>query len=450
MEVRFSDGTTTYNLHTGDVTLLSYTPTVGDRSKDRVTDTLEILIAASSLDNQQATKDEINSWMSIAREMWETVSETRIWIEIRQADETDWRRAELLGGRLQPVSGTLDGHSQLKQLYQLVFERRNWWEWPEEELALSSDNSSFSTGGMEITNNGNAIYMRGTDILGDPQMPVPCRLELTVDGAEWTDAATFYIAHNVFAELSDADVDQHILEGESATPTSGAESVADARGGQVNRYTWSGGPMSGTHALKFPLSGALLSDLGGRWYRLLLVCKGTFTAPMYARFGLFWSGYSSGSQQPVATTDEIELPANGETFSLLDMGALQLPTFVPGAHTPAALTLTLILRTVYTSGTLDVDFLALMPTDSIHVASMAGTIGIAQKWIMDGRLPKSYVVTWSEGAAMESMSDVSKHISLWPGRDQWISIVNTFDAGYFYLADAWTLRAYYRPRRSTV
>jgi len=456
MEVRFSDGATTYNLYLGDVTLLSYTPTVGERSKDRVTDSLEILIAASSLANQQATKDTINSWLSIAREMWETVSETRIWIEIKQADESEWRRSELLGGRLQPVSGTLDGHSQLKQIYQIVFERRNWWEWPEVELPISIDNSTFATGGVEITADGAAIYLQGTDIAGDPQQPVPVRIELTEPTGYYEGIDKVYIAHNVFADLSQAAPDDHILEGEEAAPLVGATADALARGGQVNRITWSGGPMDNAHMLKFSLSSALLADLGGRWYRLLLAVKPTITEPLYGHFSLFWGGYQANIHSPIAETEEVEIKDSAlGNYRLLDFGALQLPSFVPAALSPAGLTLTLRLRTIHTSGTVDVDFLVLAPTDSFHSTKSANVTRTFDKMFFDGRLPKTYVREYIADLAIDSFADVSKHVSLWPGRDQWLGILQTYhdgDSSYddFLWDIPWTMQVWYRPRRSTV
>lgn len=449
MEVRFSDGTTTYNLHTGNVTHLSYTPTVG-AGKDRVTDTLEILIAAADLASQQATKDTINGWLALAREMQETVSETRIWIEIKQTSETDWRRSELLGGRLQPMAGTLDGHSQLKQAYQMVFERRNYWEWPEEELPISINNSTFATGGVVVTADGEAIYLQGADIAGDPQQPVPVRIELTEPTSTYYEGITkFIVCHNVFAGVTG---NAHILEAEQAAPTGGATADALARGGQVNRVTWTGGPMNNAHMLKFGLGSALLSNLGGRWYRLLLAVKATITEPLYGHFSLFWGGYQANIHSPITETEEIEIKNSPlGAFRLLDFGALQLPSFVSGTMPPAGLTLTLRLRTTVTSGQLDVDFLHLTPTDSLYVARSGNIANTMDKVVMDGRLPKTYTRQIFTSQAIDEFSDVSKHVSLWPGRNQWLGILQTYNHDEIFQIDVpWNMRIYYRPRRSTV
>lgn len=453
MQVRFSDGTTTYSLYTGDVTILSYTPTVGERSKDRVTDTLDIFIAAASVANQQATKDAINSWLALAREQWESVNETKIFIEIKQESEDDWRRSELLGGRLQPTAQALDSHSQLKQQYTLIVERRNWWEWDEVELALSTDGTTFATGGVEITVDGSSIYLQGTDIEGDPQQPVPCRIELTEPtGSFYPDIDKIYVCHKVFADLSGND---HILEAEAATPTAGATADATARGGQVNRLTWSA-TMDQVHKLKFGLSSALLADLGGRWYRLLASVKGTFTGTLYGHFSLFWNGYQANLHSPIAETEEISIPASAiGNFSLLDFGAIKLPPFVPGALAMGGLTLTLRLRTLTTTGTLDVDFLLLAPTDSFYVAKSGNVARTCDQVIMDGRLPKTYVREYIANTAIDEFGDVGRHVSLWPGRDQWLGVMQTYyDGGSAYDDFVWDIpwdvRVYYRPRRSTV
>ena len=457
MDARFSDGTTTYDLSDGGVMLREYTPIVGERGKDRVTDSLLIFLSAGSLADQQATKDEINDWLSTAREMWETVSETRIYIEIKQASETDWRRSELLGGRLQPISGTLDSHSQIKQEYMLIVERRNWWEWPEEELPLSIDNSGFATGGVIVVNGGNGVYgfsggstvyITGTDITGDPQTPIPVRWELTPYSDPNIAVEEMFVAHNVFADL-DPSTDEHMLEGEDGTPSAGVTTDANARSGEMNTIDWAGA-QNQTHKLNWTLNGSQLGGLGGRWYRLLMRLKGTFTAPLFAHLSLFSSSYTPGIHNPMAETEEIEITCGDTDYDLLDFGALQLPTFVSSTASED-LELVLRLRTVNSPGSLDIDFVQLSPVDSFHHAKNVHAVSWdASKIILDGRLGRSYMLTYPGDTAIDGFTDVSNHVALWPGRDQWLTFLHKNGGQSMVIDTPLTVQAFYRPRRTTV
>lgn len=452
MEVRFSDGITTYDLYTGYVSVLDYTPTVGDRSKTSVSDNLLIFINAPTLADLQTTKDAINNWLALAREQWETVNETRIYIEIKQASETDWRRSELLGGRLQPVQGTLNSHSQKKQEYQIVFDRRNWWEWDEEEIPLSIDNDTWATGGVYISNgqavvsvdpNSPAIFIRGTDIAGDPQTPVPVRIEITSqDVSRYIDRV--FVSHNVFSTL-DALTNEHLLLANTAIEPLPLDDGVDTDSTNYVRI-WDSG--AGTHTLTLPLSAARLTALGGRWYRLLARIKTEVgTEAIWGKFELFSADYVS--ENPMTATEYTLISEDTTTgYDLIDFGAMRLPTLNPNA-TSYNLELTMSVR----SGAafeVRLDFIQLSPVDSFHHIESSHTAAYNPvKIVADGRIKRTYLVPGT-GYVIDGFSDISEHISLWTGRDQWVTILHRNSSDLMEYTQLLAVQMFYRPRRVTV
>lgn len=451
MEVRFSDGTNTYDLYTGYVSVLDYTPTVGDRSKTSVSDNLMIFINAPTLADLQTTKDTINYWLALANEQWNTVNETRIYIEIKQTDETGWRRSELLGGRLQPVQGTLNSHSQKKQEYQVIFERRNWWEWDEEEIPLSIDNSAWATGGVYVSNgqavvsvdpNSPAIFIRGTDITGDPQTPVPVRIELTSQDVRYTDR--IFISHNVFSTLNALSND-HLILATTATDPLPLDDSTDTDSTNYVRMWQSG---AGTETLELPLSSSLLTKCAGRWFRLLARIKTEVgTEAIWGKFELF-SG--SRTDQNAMTSTEYTLISEDTTdgYDLIDFGVIRLPTIktdLPSyGHD--------LVMTVRSGAAHEIrlDFIQLSPIDSFHhIETSFTSAAIPEKIVADGHIKRTYLVP-EAGYAMDGFSDISEHISLWAGRDQWVTILHRNSEYLMEYTQLLSVQMYYRPRRVTV
>lgn len=448
MEVRFSNGGgDTYNLYDGGVTVLEgYIPKVGDfRKEDQVTDSIPLFLQASTAADMQTIKDTINYWLALAREQWETVNETRIFVEIKQASDADWRRSEMLGGRLQPVASSLNSHSQLKQEYLLMVERRNWWEWDEEEIPLSGDALSYSTGGVTVDNECIGIHMQGIDITGDPQMPAPIRIEIApVSNSRFDD---LYVALNTFAPYY-AGLNHHILEGEDGLPLWLQSSTA-ARGGEYNALTWAGAALDDHYLITWALTG---SRFAGRWFRVMARIKSSFTGTLRLRACLQHSGasYAAGTK-PMSAAEEVLLESDS-VWRLVDLGAIQIPSFVSSA---AAADIELCIRGTNPDypGELDVDFVFLAPVDGFYQARNAGTTN-PEAWetiVVDSRLGKAYAIDSTSSGTVDTISTLTKFPMIWAGRDQWFVVAKQDDdSGGMDISDQFTVQAYYRPRRVTV
>lgn len=445
MQVRFSDESTLYEFAVAGITVLSYAPTVGKRGEPSVTDTIEILISTIDADSQQSTKDEINNWLALAVEQWETVSESRIFIEIRQADESDWRRSEMLGGRLRPNKSALDSHSLRKQEYILTIDRRNWWEWPEEEIELSYDNDHFATGGLAFLNDGSGNFFG--NIAGDPQTPIPVRLEFVpTDASQYIDR--LFISHNVFSTI-DPNLDEHLLNASDALPDNTGIDGSDAT--NYNELDSSGGE---TVYIEWDLDTSRLAGLGGRWFRLLgrIKAPSSITGAVFGKFSLYSKFHAS--ELPMAVTEETEIASDTlPNYDLIDFGAMRLPTLAPSA-TPAPLKLRFSARSS-AAFTLWLDIVQLSPTDSFHHIETTYTSALTPEVIIaDGRIGRTYMLTTEGGDTpiytMDAFADVSPHLSVWPERSQWFTVLHRNIENLMETGQELTVRAYYRPRRTTV
>jgi len=436
MIARFNDGVTTYDLSASGVILEAYTPLVGERGVATVKDTLMIMITGSSVANQQEIKDDINLWLATAREQQESVNESRIYLQIKQNSDSEWRRSEMVGGKLQPDRGALDMHSQLKQRYVLTVERKNWWEWDEEELPLSVDNVTFATGGASYANDGAPVFIRSIDVTGDPMTPIPVRLELTQDTGS-NNFKIFRVAHNVFGTI-DPLLDEHVLEGEDSGISGTVTVDANSRGGNYKLKSWVGA--FDAAAYRWTINSALITAFGGRWYRLVARLATLPTGDIYIHARL---RHDDVTDNYLRATEETLV--NADSMPLVDLGVIQVPP--NGVIYPARdLVFDVRVRAAATDS-LGLDCLWLLPTDSYYEAAVASYPFVMDGVVFDGRLGVSYCVR--SGENFMDISDYPPHVGLWAQHDQWLTILHTFTSD-MDIDEGWTVRAYYRPRRVTV
>lgn len=442
MQVRFSDESTAYDFAVAEITVLSYAPTTGKRGDLRVTDTIEILIATGDIEEQQIVKDALNNWLALAYEQWETVSQSRIYIEIKNNGDTDWRRSELLGGRLQATRQTLDSHSQFKQEYNLIIERKNWWEWPEIQLGLSDDNVTFLDDDLMILTSGAEPVYFG-EVLGDPQTPVPVRIEI-YNGGGFNACDTFYIAHNVFGALNPL-TDQHILEGEDSTETGTVTANVYKRSDAYMARSWAGA--IDENIFSWDLTAAQVAACAGRWYRVLAVINVPPASDLFLKVQLEYPG---GAGAPAFVPTEYYInPTTDAGFQVVDLGAIQIP---PTGFTsnPSPLVLSINGRSAVADD-IGLDFVQLAPTDGFYKASLVTLYNaLVTEWIkFDGRIGKAYIVDDDEYEYLD-FAEGPPHISLWPGRSQWMTILHDNRVNGVEVNDTWGIQAFYRPRRVTV
>lgn len=443
IKLQFSDGTNHYDFDVHGITVIDYNPGVKPRTAKKVEDSIEIMIAADDAESQQTTKDEINNWLALAAELSPAINESKIWLRFKRPSETDWRVSPILGGVLKSLS--LGDHSQLKERYEILLTRLNFWEWPEIELGLSGNPAGpFVTTALTVTNQFTPLFIDPA-MAGDGQIPTPIRLTLApYNSPSPIPIDSFYLFHNAYSTF-DAYSKAHLLQGEDSTAGGSDTLDTDSLGDYYRLVTWG----TSIDAAKFTwdLSADLVASFGGRWYRVIARLGSAPTEDLYASVEL---NYPGGAGSPQAPQSEIYVQnALGDGFRFLDLGAVQLPP-VGMVAKPPALELAINLRSE-AADSLGVDFVILCPADSFLQATAVTLYNAFEvsAVIFDGYIGRVYVE--SDDQQFIDYQEIGQHPGIVPGRaNQFITFAHDNRVDGADINQIFDVTATYKPRRLTV
>lgn len=458
MELRLTDGTTTVTLSGTDALLRRYTPqapdldtvrhdrALGDGGEQPVTMYRNVTEEASvalegTLAEQRATLAAVNRLFGQARQRQRNGMGDRVYVEFQPVSAETWYRSEVLAGRVM-MDGDVRAGIQLageQLLLTLVWTRRYYWEGALTELVLGNDiDGDYYTDGVTVRNDGD----NWADIDGDyytagvtGDLPAPLRLDMTNSLNEATfHLAWVWIAHNVHSNPAALS---HHLEAEGAT--GGTTQVqASCSGGEYQQFTWA----TDIEELAFTweLDSALLAAAAGNWFQIMARFFNPAVPHVYwYRLALYHETVALW-QGPLAQPD-----ANFAT-NTRSLGAVQLPPWLVETSS-APLDLRLY---VYNpgGGTLNLDYLQLLPTDSFAVLRQVGyPVRYGETLVWDGTEDRLYTLT-SEGRAGNFTRLGSPAVMLEPGRDQRLYFLqHTWMANTAEVNRTLDVRAYYRPRR---
>lgn len=444
LRLQFSDGTNHYDFGVHGITITDYNPGVKPRTVKKVEDSIEIVIAAADIDAQQEVKDQINTWLAKAAELTAAINETKIWLRFKRASETDWRQSPICGGVLRSLS--INDHSQLKERYEILLTRFNFWEWPELQLGLSGNPTGpFVTSALTVTNQFTPLFIDPA-MAGDSQIPTPIRLTV----APYNSPApipidSFFLFHNAYSTF-DAYSKVHLLQGEDSTLGGSDTLDTDSLGDYYRLVTWGGG---GTDSEKFAweFSADLVSSFGGRWYRVIARVGSPPTEDLYAKVDL---NYPGGAGSPQAPQSEIYVQAGlGDGFRFLDLGAIQLPP-VGMTPKPPAIQIAINLRSA-AADSFGIDFVILCPADSFLHATAVSLYNAFEvdAVIFDGYIGRAYVE--SDDQQFIDFQELGQHPGILPGLDnQFITFAHDNRLGGADINQIFDVTATYKPRRLTV
>ena len=426
MLLRLTDGTTTLTLSGAGAYLgATYTPSRGDGQQ--VSETFPIVLEGDAATIRAAT-NAVERMLSDAESRSATLS-PKVWLEYRPVDSGDIFRSLVTSGYLKwPTSPTrrqLIGSLNTVEV-NVVLQRRDEWEGPEEEVYASSSTQTERLGGVTINNNDNAgtpnwVGFASSRVKGT--RPSPVRLKITNATGGTVTWRRVYIGLNVFSDPANADV--WLLGSEATSPGAAA--------------TWSAGIDHGSRIWTIPFTTTLLGQTQGRMFRVLAA----FTAlsnpgNMRASVGS-WIGSVYGAQQ---TGGERQPDSQ-----LVDLGLFSIP---PGgfavANSGAALVISVRNPTLGGSGTLD--FVQLMPTDSYRELTQIGyNAANGDSIVDDGIDGGSYLLVGS--ARQPIISAAGEPLALYPGRTQRMHVL--FEQNpLFTPTSQTTIQVYCRPIYDTI
>ena len=447
-----TNGTTTINLADLTNTLTTkYTPATAETDElaalklgdggeltrvdlRNVTETVELLLMATTKPNLQALINSIEAMLFTARWRQKEKVGPRVYLQLQVDGEAQTWRSEILSGRLALDEEALTLWPNVKAAARLHLTRRYYWEGAEVELQLSTSNQSAATGGRTIRNHDdsgtgddNWVQIAADQVKGT--LPTPVRLMLTNVSGAAQGYRDIYLAVNAFADPGNF---VHMIEGESF---SGLASSADVNSsnGAAGTLTWTG---VATATVTIPAS--TVQAAAGRFFRLLArfnTAIGHFYVQPILRD-------ANGLLDVYAVGDEVYVASDNRR--LVDLGVVPLPPSKGENVSWAALTLMLRLRAP-ASSTIGLDFIQLTPLDSYCAITQRGYDIPANGVIsIDGQNG----VVHSGGYAI--YTPVAFPLYLFPMRLQRILILENEGVTAPAIANSFSVRAYVRPRRLTV
>jgi len=402
-------------------------------TRRNVTETAELVIVAGTKAIMQANVQAIEQMLLNAerRQRWGTGS--RVYIQAQFDGESGKWRSEILAGRVEVTSDSMQLWSNSRIPARLHITRRHYWESTTlSELSISTaTNTTPATGGVTVyvdhdsSGKDNYIQIADTQVTGSIPGPAMILLQNTSGGSvafTW-----WHLSNNAFDSPTTFDP---FLMG-----TEAEEQTAESDGGQ--KITWaSGGIDHSTAAFAWGLGATRLGVMAGQYWRALATFAAYPAGGMYIRPSL---QYKVGSAfYSLWHGEEILM----DSLKVQDLGAIPMPADTGNSQLYFVLTLR-----ASGSGTATVDFVQLQPNYEYRRLYQNGFSMADDAAVVDDGIEG---VTYYLGGSDHWPIYVAynKPIHLYPGVTQRIRVLN--DATSWTAARTLKAQVWYRPRRLTV
>lgn len=454
--LKISDGTTTVILTSSPFDIREYQPKVGTEEERAVSETCEVRVTDTSVANNLDEVRTINKLLNQAQQAQANRAIAKVYLLWKSATAATEYRSELKTGRAEwnAEALTLPYWRGDTQFVMIHWERVNYWEGAEAQLALTNPNGTNNTTGLTVYNcndlrgespniYANYVDITGTAVLGD--LPGATRLELTNSYDVAASLSHLWIGQNVFTPATFS----HIIEGEDASY--GGSVVS---GGEWTNYSDSGfirctvSSYTESKLLAWDLPAALAQTALGRLHRITFRSTNMGSSPNVFRFRLKVS-YGAA----VVWQSALVQPDTAYALSIRNLFTLKIPPWLTGLTALDGLTLELYgMKTIETPGYLEIDFIQLTPVDGyreIHSASYA--VPYQARIVDDGINDNLYIDDGTGDDKAGIMIGLFAPIMVWPGRNQRLYfLMHANTTGTAEIARTLSVKLYYRPRRRSL
>lgn len=382
-----------------------------------------------------------------ARKRGELLAGDQVFIECKVSETDGYFRAELADGLLNLASDALDQVVSGTAEVTLSWTRENGWDGVEAQIPLTNGNGTNNTSGLtvyawddEVTGRDNWVDIAAASVAGD--LPAKTRIELvnTYSSALWTYPVRIWHSwRNIITAPN------HVLEGEHyVRPINGAVSILPASPSTSayshGQYITQGTTTVGDVGIGWDLSSSLLAQLGGNFFKVMLLPTAAVT-DMRMRIRITHdSGTPVVYDGPWASMDL-------QTGKYFEVATLRLPPALCNAGvTLYPLELHLLHKRPSGATTIGLDHLMLMPMDG-HRRLEMGSLGIGyNSTVTDDGITQLAHISDTSGSLGYCVG-YGEQIRLQPGKAQRLYFI----AGGGNFADRTSqIKVYYRPRRMTL
>lgn len=437
LALTLTDGTSTATLHALSATFVPYGGWAlgGGENEETTTESIHLLIQGANAAAIQTTVQAIMRLLQQAGRRNQSAIGAQVWLQ-RTLDNETQVRTEVVSGTLE-LPQLPDEWNRLRINATLTIERRNWWEpVAAVELQLSAPNQSAATGGRTIynhwdgdTGHGYWVQVANTQVLGD--LPAPVRLEITNNVGGARAYAALHVANN---SLNDPANFVGRVEGESGSGSGSNAADATCSGGNKRNLT-----INTTGTVTWALNDAFVTDTSGAHMWLIARVLGL-------------TGVVTVRPEIRTASGSVVWRANEPVRWITSTPHLAVICTVPippgGWDAPWD---DLVLALAFNSAasvSLSIDYLAFLPADNYQFVPMLGeSVANNETIIVDGWA--GYAGVANGGVVRPIVSPRGKPLVLYPNTTQCMYILQHL-TNNCNIADTFSVRAYYRPRRRYV
>lgn len=418
------DGTT-YTLTSSPLVLLGYAPVEAATDVEKVTESIRLYVGPNSVSTTQTWLRNLADFFAVCRQRVEDGG-TPGYVEIELANTSGFWRSPVLDGRLVYDEGALRylGNGGLEVT--VVISRLGYWEGAEAE----------ATSGATTVNNyavfggaSNRLTLADTTVTG--ALPTPPRIEIANNNGAALEIGDIFVGANSWT--ADLNAVAHAVEFEQVS--GGVVSDASCSDGERKDYslTTSWGTVA-TYG----------RSLAGRRYVALLRTAVSPPADTYAQLLV-------QDVNGLATLHEGSPVALDGQLSAL--GSFVLAPALIGQSGVSAVGVTLKAKRVGSTGTLQLDFMHLLPADSFLVLRLVRqdtyySTAANDSIVWDGMERQAWrAVASGIGAGKQPLVSWQGDIMLIPGRTQHLYFLMRLMDRTHVITHNLSVRVYYRPRR---
>lgn len=350
-----TDGTSSFSLTSTNSMLTKYDMSGGsDGGEETVTDTVEILIYASTPALMQAAKRSLGALLTAAQRRQERQTGARVYVRAQLDSDTVQWQSEIVGGRLELMEDSLAVWANKMFEARLHIKRKPYWEevnW--RAIGLTNGNGSDTTSGITVytTTDGYGTapnkcegyaYWGSDDFSGD--LDAALKVELTNAKGSTIQFDTIWLAVNNENDPSGFD---HVWEGEDAV--SGGSSVSNPADSYGNYRTLT----TTTGTMQWTITAAQAQDMAGHPFRFIVAQDLQPTGSGFLQLQI----RDSVGNRVLAYGDKVFVSVS--SYPVLDMGILFVPP-TPYTADPGACRLVLACS-FSTSTTIRIDAIHVLP-----------------------------------------------------------------------------------------
>ena len=446
-KLRVTDGTEIVYLTEDDLYLLNYQMRVSGGGNEPLTESLEVGFYRS-IQSVRSKIKALNRLFTQAANYGRTQTGERVYVEFDPGGTGVFYRSMLYYGMLEPTEENLGGEWGAQNLeMDMQWTRQPFWEGPLTPLPLSNTSASNDTDGITVNNvndsNGeNWVNIRGLDIEGD--LPSAIKVQMYNAYASAAPADEIYMLHNVYSAPKTIS---HVLEAEDGTGAYVTVSTEGTPGSSSDQYaTIAWATTNEVKIFTISLPSALLGSAGGGRFGIIARFNSAFAySNMFMRVNL-------ESSTTELTTGELSAvsPASRELYWL---DTLRLPPYLSGQSAIKSVDMTLYAkRSTAGTHTIYMDYIHLSPISGEggwkRFLSVDAGVAYQEYFVHDATEGYDYRIDTSANKIAE-FSAYGGPILLVPDVDQRLYFLSSDNNGLALVEQSWTVKAWYRPRRSS-